>query len=306
MIAFTVLTAILAGAVRSGSSVLYATLGELVAERAGVTNLGVEGCMLVGACIGFVETARSGNVLLGLLAAALAGALLALLHGYLVIARKANQLASGLSVWFFGLGITALIGAPYVKANIGGLNPQPIPGLSALPFVGPVLFNHDVMTYVAYLLAPAIWFVLFRTKVGIDIRAVGERADVAFAAGLRPGLIQYGAVAFGGMMAGLGGAQLSVAYTHTWVENMTAGRGFIAVALVIFALWQPWRAVAGAILFGSAVAAQFQVQTLGWPISPSILEMLPYLLTLFVLLFAGDSGKRAMPEGLKLVFRSTA
>jgi len=300
------LIAVLTGAVRSGVAVLFATLGEIISERAGVVNLGMEGCMLMGACAGFVTTAVTKDVRLGILAGALAGSALSLIHAYLAITRGANQLASGLATMFFGLGLTGLLGAPYVKENIDGLQAWPIPLLSDLPVLGPVLFRHDVLTYLAFILAPLIWAVLRFTRWGLALRAVGERPAVAFAAGLHPTRVQYAAVVTGGALAGLGGAQLSLAFTHTWVEGMTAGRGFIAVALVIFAMWDPLKAMVGAALFGGAVAFQFQLQTMGVPISPYLLDMFPYLLTLGVLLIWGQTGKRAMPEGLKTVLSSSA
>lgn len=301
-----VLLAVLTGAVRSGTSVLYATLGEIIAERAGIVNLGVEGSMLMGACAGFAVTAVTRNPLLGILAAALAGGAISLIHAYLTVTRRANQLASGLATMFFGLGLSGLIGAPYVKEQIEGLHPWPLPLLGDLPVLGTVLFRHDVLTYVALLLAPALWAYLRYTRGGLALRAVGERPTVAFAAGLQPARVQYAAVVFGGMLAGLGGAQLSLAFTHTWVEGMTAGRGFIAVALVIFAMWDPLKAMVGAALFGGAVALQLQLQTLGVPISPYVLDMFPYVLTLAVLLVWGQTGKRAMPEGLKAVLAGSA
>ena len=181
-----------------------------------------------------------------MLAAALAGGALSLIHAYLVINRGANQLASGLALGFFGLGLTALIGRPYVSQNIEGLNAVPIPLLSSLPFVGPIVFNHDLLTYFGYLIGPLIWLFLYRTRWGLSLRAVGESTAVAFSTGRNPARIQYAAVFFGGMMAGLGGAQLSLALTQTWVEGMTSGYGFIGVALVIFAMWQPLRAMLGA------------------------------------------------------------
>ncbi len=293
--------AVLTGAVRSGTSVLYGTLGEIISERAGVVNLGVEGCMLMGACAGFVTAAITRDPLLGIAAAGLAGGALSLIHAFLCITRGANQLASGLATMFFGLGLTGLIGAPYIKENIDGLSPWPVPFLADLPYLGTILFRHDALTYASLLLALALWATLKYTRWGLAVRAVGERSTVAFAAGLHPRKIQYAAVVAGGILAGLGGAQLSLAFTHTWVEGMTAGRGFIAVALVIFSMWDPLKAIVGAGLFGAAVAFQFQLQTLGTPISPYILDMLPYLITLAVLLIWGQTGKRAMPEGLRAV-----
>lgn len=294
---------VLTGAVRAGTSVLYATLGETVTEKAGVVNLGTEGCMLAGACLGFVVAAETGNLWLAILAAAIAGGILSQIHAFLVVSRGANQLASGLALGFFGLGLTALIGRPYVSQNIDGLPQLPIPLLSAIPFAGPVLFNHDALTYVGYLMGPLIWLFLFRTRWGLALRAVGEDPAVAFSTGRSPASIQYAAVFFGGMMAGLGGAQLSLAVTRTWVEGMTAGYGFIAVALVIFGMWHPLRAIGGAFLFGGAVALQFQLQSRGVQIPPYLLLMLPYLLTLAFLLLAGRRGRSAAPAGLAAVFQ---
>lgn len=293
------------GAVRSGTSVLYATLGETIAERAGIINLGVEGCMLGGACAGYIATYHTGNAYLGVLAALLAGGGLALIHAFLVVSRGANQLASGLALVFFGLGITAFAGRPYVGKKIEGLAAQPLPLLSDIPLVGPVLFNHDLLTYLVFPLGLVLWWLLFRSRWGLHLRSVGESTEAAFAAGLNPQRIQYLAVIAGGALAGLGGAQLALAYTQTWVEGMTNGRGFIAVALVIFAMWSPLRAIAGALLFGGAIAFQLQLQARGASISQFLLDMTPYLLTLMVLLAWGQASQRSMPEGLKKVFRGT-
>lgn len=296
---------VLTGAIRSGTPVLYAVLGETVTEKAGIVNLGTEGCMLMGACFAYKVAADTGNTLLAILAGALAGGILALMHGYLVIHRGANQLASGLVILLLGLGLTAMVGRPYVSSSKGitGLNDIAIPVLSDIPFVGPILFKHDLLTYVSYALGPAIWLFLYRTRWGLSLRAVGESRSVAFSTGRNPALIAYGAVFFGGLMAGLGGAQLSVAVTHAWFENMTQGLGFVAVALVIFGMWHPLRAVLGALVFGIAFSLQFQIQPLNIKISPFFVQMLPYLVTLSVLLLYGRSSKRAVPAELGVVFR---
>lgn len=296
---------VLTGAIRAGTAVLYATLGETVTEKAGVINLGAEGCMIMGACFGFKVAADTGNLWLAVPAAALAGGLLSLIHAYLVINRGANQLASGLALGFFGLGLTAMIGRPYVSRNIDGLETLSLPLLGDIPFLGPILFQHDPLTYGAYLLGPLIWLFLYKTRWGLTLRAVGEDTAVTFSTGRNPTLIQYGAVFFGGSMAGLGGAQLALAVTRTWVEGMTSGYGFIAVALVIFGMWHPLRAIGGAFLFGGAVALQFQLQSRGVQISPYLLLMLPYLLTLGILLVAGRSNRSAAPTGLAAVFQRT-
>lgn len=296
---------VLTGSIQSSTSVLYAALGEVIVERAGVINLGVEGSMLMGAVSGFMVTQQTGSAGLGVIVAALIAGLFNLILAYLVVTRKANQLASGLALMFCGLGLSALIGKPYVGQMINGLDPLPVPVLSQIPFIGPVLFNYDFLIYMMVPLALLVWWVLFKTRWGLSLRAVGEDPTVAFAAGLRPKLIQYQAIFIGGLFAGLGGAHLSLAYAQTWSEGMTSGRGFIAVALVIFASWNPLKAVGGALLFGGALAFQLQLQARGADISPFLLDMIPYLLTLGVLLFMRNR-KNAMPQGLKAVFEGTS
>ena len=293
---------VLTGAIGAGTSVLYAALGEVVSERAGVINLGVEGTMLIGASVGFAATYQTENPFIGLLAAMLAGGLFHLLFAYLVITRGANQLASGLTLGFLGIGLSALIGRPYVGQLVDGLPKWPIPGLADLPVVGRVLFNHDLLIYAVVPVAFLLSWLLMQTRWGLSLRTVGEDKTVAYAAGLQPTRLQYQAVFIGGLLAGLGGAHLSLGYTGVWTEQMTAGRGFIAVALVIFAAWSPVRAVWGALLFGGALAFQLQLQARGAPISPFLLDMLPYLLTLGVLLALRKRPGYTMPAGLSTVF----
>ncbi len=293
------------GAIRSGTSILYAALGEVVVERAGMVNLGLEGTMLIGACLGFIATVETGNVYVGLLAAALAGGLFNLLFGYLAITRRANQLASGLTMMFFALGLTAILGKDYVGQSIDRLPTWSIPLIADIPWLGPVLFENDMLSFLMAPMAGAVWFALYRTKWGLNLRTVGESRTAAFAAGLNPERIQYEALFVGGLLGGIGGAHLSLAYTGVWVEGMTSGRGFVAVALVIFASWQPVRAIAGALLFGGAVAFQLQLQAREVDISPFLLDMLPYLLTLAVLLIWGRNRQYQMPQGLTEVFEGT-
>lgn len=293
---------VLTGAIGAGTSVLYAALGEVISERAGVINLGVEGTMLIGASVGFVVTHQTENALIGVLAAMIAGGLFNLIFAYLVITRGANQLASGLTLGFLGIGLSALIGKPYVGQMIQGLSKWPVPMLADLPVLGRVLFRHDVLIYAVVPVALLLAWLLTRTRWGLSLRTVGEDKTVAYAAGLQPTLLQYQAVVIGGMLAGLGGAHLSLGYTGVWTEQMTAGRGFIAVALVIFAAWSPLRAVWGALLFGGALAFQLQLQARGAPISPFLLDMLPYLLTLGVLLGLRKRPGYTMPAGLSTVF----
>ena len=299
-----VISGTLTGAVGPGVSVLYAVYGELITERAGRINLGMEGCLLAGACFGFLATAETGSALAGVLAGMAAGGLASSIHAYLIIYRGTNQLATGLALTLFAGGVTAYVGRDYVDAIIEGLNPVAIPWLAEIPVLGEALFRQDILAYVAYGLGPLIWFVLQYTRWGLSLRAVGESTAVAFAAGRNPALLQVAASVLGGALAGLGGAQLSVGLTHTWSEGMTAGRGFIAVALVIFGLWSPLRGMVGAFMFGGAVGLQLQLQALGAPVSPFLLDMLPYVLTLAVLTVWTGAADRAMPQGLKGILRT--
>lgn len=296
------LQSVLGGGMRAGTPILYATLGEVLAERAGVVNLGVEGSILVGACAGFITTAQTQNPWLGVVAAALAGGLASLVHAFMVVTLRANQIASGLALVFLSLGVTSFVGRPYVAMKINAIPTAVVPVLSEIPVVGPLLFHHDLLVYGAYLLAPFLWLFLFHTKWGLALRAVGESQPVAFAAGLRTNLIQYLAVVGGGLFAGIAGAHLSLAYARSWVEGMSNGRGFIAVALVIFATWHPLRGVVGALVFGAVFAMQLQIQARGFGLSPYFLDMTPYLLTLLGLLLWGRTRRHAMPAGLKRVF----
>ncbi len=299
-----VVSGALTGAVGPGVSVLYAVYGELITERAGRINLGMEGCLLMGACFGFLTTAETGSAGMGALAGMAAGGLLASIQAGLVIFRDTNQLATGLALTLFAGGVTAYVGRDYVDSIIDGFNPIAIPGLAEIPVLGEALFRQDILAYISYALGPLIWFVLQYTRWGLSLRAVGENAAVAFAAGRSPAMLQITAIILGGALAGLGGAQLSVGLTHTWSEGMTAGRGFIAVALVIFGLWSPLRGMVGAFLFGGAVGLQLQLQALGAPVSPFLLDMLPYVLTLGVLAIWTGAADRAMPEGLKGILRT--
>jgi ABC-type uncharacterized transport system permease subunit len=296
---------VIGGAIRSGTSILYAALGEVIVQRAGMVNLGLEGCMLVGACCGFIGAAQTGNAYVGILAAALAGALFNLLLGYLIVTRRANQLASGLTLLFFALGLTAILGSDYVRRRIDGLDQLSIPVLGGIPIIGPLVFQGDILSLGMVPMALLVWWILFRTRWGLGVRTVGESRSAAFAAGLNPQRIQYQALFVGGLLGGIGGAHLSLSYARVWIEAMTTGRGFIAVALVIFATWHPVRAVAGALLFGGAIAFQLQLQARNADVSPFLLDMLPYVLTIVVLLVWGRKRQYQMPEGLGEVFEGT-
>jgi len=296
---------VLSSAIFSGTSLLYVTLGEVIHERSGIVNLGLEGVLLVSASTGFAVTVAARNPYLGVLVAVLVGGLMNMILGYLVIHRQANQLASGLALMFFGYGLSALIGKPYVGAKITSLPRIPLPGLSSLPRLYSSLFSFDPLIYLAIPTAFLVWWLLFRTRWGLGLRAVGENADTAFASGRNPRWIRYQALFVGGLLAGLGAAHLCIAYTMNWAEYMTAGRGFIAVALVIFSKWHPLRAIAGALLFSGAVAFQLLLQSSGVQVSPFLLDTIPYLVTLIVLMVWGGTRKQSAPASLGRVYHGS-
>jgi len=275
----------LRAAIPAGTPLLFGTLGEIYAERSGVLNLGVEGMMIMGAMTAFAVTLDTGNPWLGILAAALMGGLLSLIHAFVSITLRGNQVVSGLALTMFGLGLSGLMGRKYIgtplPARIHALN---IPVLKDIPILGPLLFRFDPLVYLSVALVPILWFVLFKTQLGISIRSVGEDPATADALGVNVYGIRYLCVFLGGMLAGIGGAYLSTVYTPSWIEGMTAGAGWIVIALTIFALWSPVRALLGAYLFGGVKVLQYRLQPLG--ISPNLLNTLPFILTILVLLAA--------------------
>ncbi|MCB9127976.1 MAG: ABC transporter permease [Ardenticatenales bacterium] len=285
------IASILAVTLRAGTSLLYATIGEIFAERAGILNLGVEGMMLMGAVSGFAVAFHSGSAWLGLVVAILVGTLMAAIHAFLTITLRADQVVSGLALTIFGIGASSFLGerlgpggTPLVGLQGPRFTPLPIPVLSDLPLVGRPLFSQDLLTYALYLIVPLCSWYIYRTRAGLNLRAVGEAPRTADAMGLGVARIRYGYTLLGGAFAGLGGAALSLAYTPGWTENLTGGRGWIAVALVIFALWDPARAVLGALLFGGINAIQFRMQAEGTTIPASFLNMLPYIMTVLVMI----------------------
>jgi ABC-type uncharacterized transport system permease subunit len=267
----------------AGTPLVYAALGELVTEKSGVLNLGVEGMMLVGAVVAFAVAAKSGSPWLGVGAGIGAGAALSLVFAVLTLSLMANQVATGLALSLFGVGLSAFIGLDYVSVVLAGIEPVAIAGLTDLPVVGRLLFGESPFVYLSLALFAAIQWFLYRTRAGLVLRAVGENPHAAHAIGYPVRRIRYLAVLFGGACAGLGGAYLSVAYTPMWTEGLTAGRGWIALALVVFATWKPWRTLAGAYLFGGVTLAQFQAQALGVELPAQYLSMLPYVATIVVL-----------------------
>ena len=267
----------------AGTPLVFAALGELVVEKSGVLNLGVEGMMLVGAVASFIVAARTQSPWLGVGAGALAAAMLSLVFAVIALTLRANQVAAGLALSLFGVGLSAFVGRDYLSVVIEGITPIHVDGLSDIPVVGGLLFGHNPLVYVSLVLFACVHAFLYRTRAGLVLRAVGEAPQSAHAIGYHVIAIRYAAVLFGGACAGLGGAFLAVAYTPSWVEGMTAGRGWIALALVVFATWKPWRVLVGAYLFGSVTLAQFQAQAAGVAVASQLLAMLPYLATIVVL-----------------------
>jgi simple sugar transport system permease protein len=275
--------AIILTIITASTPLLLAALGELVAERSGVLNLGVEGMMIMGAVCGFAAAAMSGQPVVGLLAAIAAGMAMAALFGFLTLVLVANQVATGLALTLLGIGLSGLIGEPFVgKAGVK-VAAIYIPGLTDIPFFGPILFGHDPLVYLAVALTAVVSWFLFRTRGGLIIRAVGDNQSSAHALGYSVIRVRFMAVLFGGALAGLAGAYLSLAYTTQWLDNMTAGRGWIALALVVFGTWLPYRVMIGALLFGAVGILQLHAQAYGIRVPPQFLSSLPYLTTVVVL-----------------------
>lgn len=295
---------VLTGAVAGGTCIAFAGLGEIVAERSGVINLGTEGSMLCGALAAYAVGIETGNPWVGVVAGMLAGLALSAVFAAMVLVRGANQIAMGLVVSFLGLGITALFGQDYVGQGVVPLETWDIPGLSGLPFLGPILFQHDPLTYLSFLAVPALTWVIWRTRTGLILRAAGEGPEVLEIYGTSASKVRWLAVLFGGAMAGIGGAQLSTAATLNWSEQMTVGRGYVAVALVIFAGWVPYKLQFGAYLFSGAIALNLYLQAQGSEISRYILESLPYVLVLAVLALLSRRRIHGGPAALEKVFEA--
>jgi ABC-type uncharacterized transport system permease subunit len=267
----------------AATPLVFAALGELVVEKSGVLNLGIEGMMLVGAAFGVWAHFSGFPMTLALVVAVLAGAVASLLFGVLALTFMTNQYAAGLALAIFGGGVSAFIGGDFGSTPVQAIQPIHIPGLSDIPVVGEMFFQYDPLVYFSFVMFGAVSWFLYRTKAGLALRAIGESPDSAHAIGFEVIRIRYLAVRFGGAMAGLGGAYLSLVYTPLWVENMTAGRGWIALALVVFAAWRPKRVILGAWLFGGMTILQLQGQAIGLSIPSEFLSALPYLATIFVL-----------------------
>ena len=277
-------------ALAAGTSLAFATIGEIIIERSGILNLGVEGMMIMGAVTGFAAAYHSGTVWVGVLVAMLVGGLMAFVHAFLTITLRAEQVVTGLALTIVGTGLASFLGqelgtdgSPLVGLIGPRFNNVPIPLLSEIPLIGETVFNQDVLVYLMYITAIVTTYFLYRTRAGLHLRAIGESPQTADAMGVDVFRLRYFYTIIGGMLIGLGGAHLSLAYTPGWTENLTGGRGWIAVALVIFASWNPWRAVVGALLFGGVNAIQFRLQAESSVAVPAtLLNMMPYILTVVI------------------------
>ncbi|NOX39249.1 MAG: ABC transporter permease [Alphaproteobacteria bacterium] len=288
----------------ASTPILLAGIGELVVEKAGVLNLGVEGMMITGAIFGFAVSVETGSPWLGLLGAMFGGALISLTFGILTQYLLSNQVATGLALTMFGLGLSALMGQRYTGTKPPSFPKLDIQVLKDIPYIGRMLLSHDYMVYISLLLVAAVWYFLKFTKGGLILRAVGENHAAAHALGYKVVRIRILAIMFGGACAGLGGAYLSLIRVPQWTEGMTAGAGWIALALVVFASWRPWRVILGAYLFGGVTVLQLNLQAVGVNIPVAYLSMTPYLVTIIVLVFISGA-RTSAPASLGRVFHAS-
>ncbi|MGY5453042.1 ABC transporter permease [Agarivorans sp. MS3-6] len=298
---------ILVAAIKTGTPLLLVALGELICEKSGVLNLGQEGMMLMGAMAGFAGAYFSGSLALGLLLAIIAGMTMAAIFGLLSLNLNTNQVATGLALTIFGAGLSAFLGVNLVGSTVVGFKAIAIPLLSDIPFIGPLFFNHDILVYGSFALVGICWWVVNKTRAGLTLRAVGENPYSANALGIKVIKVRYIAVLVGGAFAGLAGAYMSLSYTPMWMENMTAGRGWIALSLVVFASWRVGYLMVGAYLFGVASILHLVMQGIGFTISPNLLAMLPYVATIVVMVIISSNPLRqklAAPMSLAKPFDS--
>lgn len=284
---------LVASLMAASTPVLLAATGELIVEKSGVLNLGVEGMMIIGAICGFATAVETGSPVVGFVAAAICGALLSVIFAVLTQFLLSNQVATGLALTLFGLGFSSLIGQSYVGIKPPAAPVLDLPVLSDLPVVGPIVFSHDPIVYFSIVLVAAVAYVLKKTRAGLILRAVGESHDAAHALGYKVVRIRFLAIMFGGACAGLGGSYVSLILVPQWTEGMTAGAGWIALAIVVFASWRPWRVLIGAYLFGGITALQLRLQAAGAVIPVEYLSMSPYLITILVLVIMSANKSRA-------------
>ncbi len=278
----------------SSTPLLLASLGEIYSERSGVINLGIEGMMLIGAYAAFIVTILTGNVWLAVFIAGLSGAMLSLLHAFLSITLKVNQIISGLALSLMGVGISGLLGQRLIGLPAPRLPKLQVPILTSIPIIGPMLFGQDPLILVSVVLAPVLWFILFRTMIGLKIRSVGENPEAADVAGVNVDLVRYLSVIFGGFLSGIAGSYFTLVLSASWIENMTAGRGWIALGLVIFSFWNPLYALIGSYVFGVLEVLQYRLQIM-FNLPTELFSALPYGITLIALtIFSTEYAKKRL------------
>lgn len=306
LFSLTVMLGILSSGIRLATPYLYASIGETFSQRSGILNLGVEGQMLIGAFAAFYVAINTGNLWLGVLAAMLVGALMGLAMGFVTIQLHAQQGISGIGFYLFGLGMSNLLFQLMVGTveTVRGFQRIDIPILVDIPYLGSIFFSQNILVYIAFLMVPLAWFVINKTNLGLMIRAVGENPDAADSLGVSVAKIRYFTTILGGTLSGLGGASLSIALLNVFQQNMTAGLGFIAVALVYFGGWKPWGVLAGALLFSMVNALQLWIQVLGIAIPSELAVMMPYILTILVLTLSAS--KMRAPSALTKPFEREA
>jgi simple sugar transport system permease protein len=303
-----IIVSLLSATIRSGTIVLYSTIGAIFNERSGILNLGIEGMMLMGAFMGFYVALHTSSLFLAILCAAIVGGLMALIHAFITITMRANQVVSGLALTMFGGGLSAYFGKDLVGLTLSAkvmqaIEPVPIPVLNKIPILGDILFNHNILVYISFVIPFAAWYVLNKTRWGLAIRSSGEEPLSSEIMGIKVIKVRYISTVVGGIFCGIGGAYLSVGYTPLWIQGMTAGRGWITIALVIFSNWNPLIAFGGAYLFGGLEALQLRLQALGFNVPTFLLATTPYLFTIIFLLLITLKGTRSnLPKNLGIPY----
>lgn len=303
ILSVTFLTGFLAATIRMATPILITALGEMISERSGILNLGIEGIMIVGAFIGFWIAYQSGNLWLGFLCGGLAGALIGLMMGVASVRYHANQIVTGLGIWILCQGLSSFLnrrvfGVGAARPQVATFESIPIPYLSKLPIVGETLFNQNIIVYLTFLMVPLFVFILKKTSWGLNIDAVGENPRAADAAGINVGRVRTLAVTFGGLLAGFGGAYLPLAFYGLYTDDLSVGRGWMAIAVVVFGKWAPWGVVGGSLIFGASSALQYRLQAMNFPLPYQFLLMLPFLVTLVVVILfvKGEGGPSALAK----------
>ncbi len=294
------LITILSCTISAGTPILFALLGDLIGQRTGIISINVEGCMLVGACAGYIAACKTQSLMIALISGMIAGGLLAAIHAYLSVTRGSNMMTSGFVLNFFATGLTTFFGSPYLGVSMNTGFTWKVPFLCDIPIIGETFFSQDPLTYLSYILPIAVWFFLTKTRPGLVLCSVGESPEVTQSCGYNTSRIQYVAVITAGVLAAIGGVHMSTIYTMSWANNMINGRGFIASAMVVMCAWKAERTYFPAYLFGLAQALQVYLQVKGTSISMYITLMMPYLLTLVALAIISTNKKPSMPEKLKI------